>query len=221
MNIVLIGSTGLIGSHLLELYLSDDNVKKITVVTRKAITQTDSKVHNVIISDFSFLTDHQSSLVGEVFVSCLGTTLKDAGSKENFKKVDFDFNVQFANIAEKNKAQKYILVSSIGANNKSLNFYSRVKGQLEDHIKKLNIPQIHIIRPSLLLGHRKIKRFGEEIMQSLSPLLSLLCQGSLTKYSPISGLDVAKYMHHLSLQACKDEGNQLIISEYQEITSVS
>jgi uncharacterized protein YbjT (DUF2867 family) len=124
----------------------------------------------------------------------LGTTIKKAGSQEAFRKVDYDYVVNFAKVAEQVGAQKLLVISALGADSQSSIFYNRVKGEMEDTLRGLKIPQIEIFQPSLILGDRKEVRRGEELMQKISPVLNALLVGPLKKYRAISATDIARAM---------------------------
>ena len=119
----------------------------------------------------------------DVFAS-LGTTLKIAGSKENQRKIDVDYTVNFAKLCE-GKIRSFNVVSAMGANSKSKSFYTSLKGELEDKLKEMNIGVLRIFRPSLLISKREDKRILEEVFFKISPILKVLLKGKLKKYSPI------------------------------------
>ena len=119
----------------------------------------------------------------DVFAS-LGTTLKIAGSKENQRKIDLDYTVNFAKLCE-GKIRSFNVVSAMGANSKSKSFYTSLKGELEDKLKEMNIGVLRIFRPSLLISKREDKRILEEVFFKISPILKVLLKGKLKKYSPI------------------------------------
>jgi uncharacterized protein YbjT (DUF2867 family) len=187
------GATGLVGNELLLLLASVEHVGHVTVLTRKPLGRFPAKIENIVL-DFDKLATSASSLKAHTFVCCLGTTIKVAGSQEAFRKVDYDYVIEFAKIAEKAKAQKFLVISAMGANAESSVFYNRVKGEMERDLRKLNIPQIEIFRPSLLLGERKEHRTGEVIAKKLSPLMNAVMMGPLKKYKAIAAKDVAKAM---------------------------
>ena len=125
---------------------------------------------------------------------CLGTTIKKAGSQSEFKKVDFDYCVSFAWIAWEAGATKISLVSSVGANPYTKNFYLKTKGEVEEEIKKIDFQVINIFRPSLLLGRRDESRFLEKIGQNLSSFINLFLIGYFRKYRSIKSSNVTYCM---------------------------
>ena len=134
-----------------------------------------AKLEQVLIPDFSQIRNQAHLLQGDVYFCCLGTTIKDAGSQENFRQVDFDAIVEFAKIAKANDAKNFVLISAMGANSKSSIFYNQVKGETEAALKALDFKNLSIFRPGLLIGHRAGPRRGEKfatiLFQSLSPVL--------------------------------------------------
>jgi uncharacterized protein YbjT (DUF2867 family) len=192
-DVCLVGASGLVGHELLLVLAQLNQVKAIKVVTRSPLGRLPAKSENLILN-FDKMADHAETLKATVYVCCLGTTIATAGSQEAFRKVDYDYVMEFARIAEKNGAQKFLVISSIGANPQASAFYTRVKGEMERALRKLNIPQIEIFRPSLLLGERKEHRTGEKLAQRLSPILNPLMVGPLKKYRAIEATDVARAM---------------------------
>lgn len=192
-DICMTGATGLVGNELLLLLGSIEHVSHVTALSRKPLGRFSAKIENVVL-DFDKLANYSSSLKAHTFICCLGTTIKVAGSQEAFRKVDYDYVMEFAKIAEKAKAQKFMVISAMGANANSSVFYNRVKGEMERDLRALAIPQIEIFRPSLLLGERKEHRTGEAIASKLSPLMNALLIGPLKKYKAIAAKDVAKAM---------------------------
>jgi uncharacterized protein YbjT (DUF2867 family) len=190
-TIVLIGGTGLVGSKFLNLCLESSVIESIILLSRTPLPIQHKKITNKII-DFNNLNQTNLNISDCHFVSCLGTTLKDAKSKEEFYKVDYTYNYEFALLAQRSRAKQFILVSAIGADTQSLFYYSNVKGKLEESVKKLKIPSIVIIQPSLILGQRKRNRPIESFMQTMAPKLSNLYIGALKKYHPISATKIAK-----------------------------
>ncbi|NHB67756.1 hypothetical protein G8O23_03565 [Bacteroidales bacterium M08MB] len=139
---------------------------------------------------------------------CLGTTMRKAGSREAFRKVDFDMVVDFAQKAKTAGIERFAVVSSIGANPKSKNFYLKTKGQVEEELKKIGFARLVIVRPSLLLGKRNERRIAEDIGKVLYSIFSILFIGPLKKYKGIKDEDVAKAMI-----ALVEQGQGTIIAE--------
>lgn len=161
MKVILIGATGLVGAEVLKLLLEDAAFTEVTVYARKPLPVTHDKL-TLVQGELAALPAHREALQGDVYVSCLGTTIKTAGSRENFRKVDFHGVMSFARIAVSSRAKKFILVSSSGADARSRVFYSRVKGETEKALKDLALKSLVIFRPGLLIGEREEKRAGEK-----------------------------------------------------------
>lgn len=188
---LVIGATGLVGSHLVEQLAKDDYYSKIVILSRRTLQYLHpKKVVHVI--DF----DHPDPSVvkGDHVFCAIGTTIKKAGSKENQYRIDCEYPSRLAEIARKNGAEKFILVSSIGADPKSGNFYLRTKGQLEEKLKQLGYPGLVILRPSIILGKRKEFRLGEKMGIVLLKTLNPLMIGSLRKYKGVNASDIAVKM---------------------------
>lgn len=192
-DVCMVGATGLVGHELLLLFSLLEQITTVKAVTRSPMGKIPPHTDNIILN-FDKLQDHAEALKAQVYICCLGSTIKKAGSQEAFRKVDYDYVVNFAKVAEQNKAQKLIVISAMGANANSNVFYNRVKGEMEKSLRELNIPQIEIFRPSLILGDRKEHRAGEDIAQRLSPYFNPLLVGPLKKYRAIKAIDIAKAM---------------------------
>lgn len=192
---ILVGASGLVGGELLNLLLHGEGYSKITVMGRRSLNLKHPKLEEIIV-DFDRLDQYKENFsVDEVFC-CLGTTIKKAKSKEGFKKVDVDYVLHLARLAKEMKVEKFLIVSSMGANQKSRIFYSKMKGLVEENLKEMGFNFLHIFRPSLLLGQRQEVRSGESAAAFLSTGLSFLLIGGLRKYKPIQAKSVAKGMYH-------------------------
>ena len=188
---IVIGSTGLIGKKLIfELAKKDSEV---IAITRRSISNLPENVTLLNLNFDDFLDNGSLPSCDHIYV-CLGTTIKKAGSQSEFKKVDFDYSVSFARKAREAGATKISLVSSVGANPYSKNFYLKTKGEVEEEIKKIDFQSTNIFRPSLLLGHREDRRFLEKIGQNLSLFINFFLIGSLRRYRSIKSSNVAYCM---------------------------
>lgn len=188
---LIIGSTGLIGSHLLNLLLeSNDYLKVITFVKRDTGIKHQKLTQHII--DFDKPETYERLVVGDDFFCTIGTTIKKAGNKEAFRKVDFEYPRQFASFALQNKVNQSLIISSLGADANSGNFYLKTKGEIQDFLKNCNFESVAVLQPSLLLGERKEFRLGEKIGAFFMKTLSFLFLGNLKKYKPIEGKTVAK-----------------------------
>jgi len=215
MTATLVGATGLIGGYLLEELLNDPYFDTIRILIRRPIDITHAKLEKKIV-DFN---DSDSVLVAlsnsDVVFCAIGSTMKKVkGDKEAYRKIDFDIPVKLARFCKMTGCEKFILVSSAGANSKSRNFYQRLKGETDEAVKSVGLKNIHIMRPSLLLGERKEFRLGENIGKAIMTGLSFLIPD---KYKAIQGKDVARVM--LGLAKKKEEG--IFVHENSEIRNLS
>lgn len=159
MKALVLGATGATGKDLVQQLLLDNDFQEVHVFVRKPLTMYNDKL-KIHVIDFEKPDSWKEMIKGDVAFSCLGTTLKDAGSKEAQKKVDYDYQYEFAKAAKENNVEDYILVSAYGANPKSKIFYSKMKGELEDAVRKLHFNKITIFKPGMLL-RRDSERSGE------------------------------------------------------------
>lgn len=194
---LIVGATGLVGSHVLHLLLHDNEFSTVIALTRNKLNVQHQKLKNSIV-DFDKINDYQNEIKADTVFCCLGTTIKKAGSKAAFKKVDYEYPLQIANIAKRNGTQSFNVITALGANANSIIFYNKVKGKLQNELIKLQFKTLHIIQPSLLLGNRNEHRLGEDIAQKLSPIMNALLVGNLKKYKAIEANQVAKAMVHYS-----------------------
>lgn len=194
---VVAGSTGLVGNHLVQILAQSQEYEAVIALVRKGSNVIYDGVFTVE-ADYQRLGDFAENLQADDVYCCLGTTMKKAGSKANFYQVDHTFPFELAKIAEKNRSTRYNIVTASGANSESLFYYNRVKGDVEKAIMNLNIPNINIFRPSLLLGSRSEKRVGEQVGAVLAKLINPLMLGRLKRYRAIKGEDVAKAMYLVS-----------------------
>ncbi|MNI42038.1 hypothetical protein D3C73_963080 [compost metagenome] len=190
---LIIGATGLVGNELLHILVQSDAYEHVKVIIRKPLSIKHDKLTQLVVNFDEFYEYEDEFAVHDVFC-CLGTTIKKAGSQAAFKKVDFDYPVQAAKLAKNQGARQFLIISAIGANAQSNLFYSRVKGEVEEALKQLQLPSLHIFRPSLLLGNRKEFRFGEKAAAIIIPIFSPLLAGKLNKYKPIQAKQVAQAM---------------------------
>lgn len=188
---IVLGGTGLVGSALTELLLNDHSYGKVILISRRPLKISHPKLQ-VLMVDFENLEEYKLEFQGDVLFSCLGTTIKKAKTKENQFKVDYTYQYDIASICAENDIKNYVLVSSIGANEKSSTFYTRIKGELEVAVNKLNFKNISILRPSFLEGDRKEFRLGEKIGLVLIKIISIF--PFLKKYHGIKATTVAKCM---------------------------
>lgn len=196
VSVLLAGATGLVGYQALLQLLTDPGVREVRALVRRELTpqqllgdkdgaQAGIDKLRVCLVDFDRL-DEQADVFAVDWVFCaLGTTIKQAGSQQAFRQVDFDYPLQIAQLAKAQGAQRVMLVSALGANAKSSVFYTRVKGELEDAIKAMGFEQVSVARPSFLAGDRQEVRIGERIALKLGFLMP-------ARYKPVWAWQVAQ-----------------------------
>ncbi len=193
MTATVFGATGLIGNTIIDLLILDKRFTQIKAAVRKKGVFQHSKVIEVEIN-YNNLQEYSDSLKADIFFSCLGTTIKNAGTKEAQIVVDKDYPIQVALLAKELNVLKLITVSSVGADEKSSNFYLRTKGEMEIGVINCMNEKSIFVRPSAIVGNRKENRVGEKIGIVLMKLIGPLFLGSLTKYKPISAITIASAM---------------------------
>jgi uncharacterized protein YbjT (DUF2867 family) len=164
------GATGLVGRETLRALLAEPGFVRIVVWTRRPSGQSDPRLDERIV-DFEQLEAAFAHSLTDAAVCCLGTTIKTAGSKERFRRVDYEYVLAFARAAKRAGAKHFVVVTALGANPRSALFYNRVKGELEQALAALPFASLSIVRPSLLLGERGELRVGERLFQPLSRIL--------------------------------------------------
>ena len=194
---IVIGATGVVGRAVVNQLAISDVYTKIVTLTRSQALHASDKVENHIV-DFDQLEHYAELFGGDALFSCLGTTLKQAGSVDAQRSVDFAYQLHAAELAVRQGVNHYLLVSSSGANSASRSAYLKMKGELEQRVKHLPFNRISIFQPSLLIGERKDQRLGEDIGRMILPVLCKL--PLLKRYRPIRGDQVAAKMIRVSLQ---------------------
>ena len=200
---LIFGGNGLVGEQLVRLLLKDPRYGTIKVFGRHR--------PDIPYGNFDFYSvdplkpgEYVTELEGDDIFVCLGTTIKKAKTKENFRKVDFQMPVEIAQTGLQNGANNFLVVSSIGADPKSKNFYLRTKGEMEEAVKQFKFRKIAILRPSMLLGKRKEFRLGEVVGKILMQLVGYMLWGGLRKYRGIQARDVALSMIEIANQSFKE-----------------
>ena len=182
---VIIGATGAVGREILEEVLEKDFYKKVYALGRSSITKlTDNEKLGKIVVDFENLEFDINILNNADVFAALGTTIKIAKTKENQRKIDLGYTINFAKICE-GRVRSFNVVSAIGANSRSKSFYTSLKGELEERLQEMNLGILRIYRPSLLIAKRADKRMMEDFFIKISPMLKPILRGKLKKYSPI------------------------------------
>ena len=190
---VIAGASGLVGKQVMFKLLESPLYTRVVALVRKKMPLRHEKLMQLEI-EYDRLQDYKYQIFGDDFFCCLGTTIKQAGSKEAFYKVDFSYCYELAKIASANHAHHFLLVSAVGADANSHIFYSRVKGELEEAVARLDFPHFEVFRPSFLMGNRLQTRLGEQVGIKLAKAISPLMVGNLNKYRPIEASQVANAM---------------------------
>jgi uncharacterized protein YbjT (DUF2867 family) len=211
---IIAGAGGLTGSFLLEGLSVDPYFEKIIVLSRKPGRSAIPKVQEIGV-DFDQLDTYSFWSDADVLFCCIGTTITKAGSKENFRKVDYEIPNKLASLCGLHNIPVH-LISSIGAKADSPNFYLRTKGQTEDTLKAIGLPGLFIYRPSMLYGPRKETRIGESIGKAFMWLAHPLLRGPLKKYRGIHAKTVASAM----IKKAKEDQSGSYIYESEEIKQV-
>lgn len=215
---VVIGATGLVGQILVEKLLADPDFKKVRILVRRETGIEHPKLEERIVRFDHYLEFTNQFGEGDVIFSCVGTTQKKVqGDQEAYRKIDFDIPVDAAKIGIEKGFQKFMLVSSVGADPASKNFYLRLKGETEEAIRTFPFKSIGLFRPSILLGERNEVRSGEKAAKILMRFFSRLLIGGYRKYRAIDARDVAAAMIRYS----KQEDADTTVFEYDAIMLLS
>ncbi len=193
---IVIGASGLTGQQLVQLLLNDIRYNQIKILVRRSSSISHPKLTELIV-DFNNINSWSTELNGNDLFICTGTTIKKAGSKEKMLDIDYHLPLQIAALALTKGLTRIALISSIGADSNSNNFYLQTKGRLEEAITQLSFEKIVIVRPSLLIGNRKEFRFGEKISVIIMSGLNYIMIGKLKRYRSISANTVAAAMLRL------------------------
>jgi len=207
---IVIGATGLVGSHIADLLLDDERYSTVKVFHRRSTGIRHRKLEEYII-DFDKIETWCNQLTGDELYSAMGTTIRKAGIKEAQYKIDVTYPLKVAEAAASNGVKKYSLVSSAGADKDSKLFYPRIKGELDEAVKELSFDRITIMRPSILEGDRQESRPGERFGLAVMRLAGKI--PGLKKYRPIPAEQVAKAM----INSLQDDAGGYRIYEPNEV----
>jgi uncharacterized protein YbjT (DUF2867 family) len=196
---VIAGASGLIGSHLLDILLQSDYYDEVLALVRKELPISNKKLVQLVV-DFEKLNEYKPSIAGHAIFCCLGSTKKKTPDLAIYRKIDYEYPLKLAVLAKENGVKHYHLVSAIGANPEAPNFYTKMKGEVEEAIKQVGIKCLHIYEPSLLTGDRKESRPAERFAIALMKIINPLLFGSLKKYRSIPAETVARAMYKQSLK---------------------
>ena len=209
---IVIGATGLIGNLLVKKLLNDNRYQTVKVFLRRTSGINHPKLEEHLV-DFDEIENWKATITGDELFSAMGTTIRKAKSTTVQYKVDVTYQYEFAKTASENGVKNYFLVSSAGSNVKSKLFYLRIKGELDEKVQQLSFNKIRIFRPSLLLGERPTKRFGEKAAENILKIIVPIFP-FLKNQRPIEGEKVANAM---LASANKDDDERIRIFELDEI----
>ncbi|MDO2949801.1 NAD-dependent epimerase/dehydratase family protein [Aeromonas simiae] len=203
-HILIGGATGLVGRVLVQQLAPNND---LWLPCRRAGTARNG--HHWLVTDFAHLTDLNLPVPIDTAFCALGTTRREAGSAEAFRRVDLDYVLSFAELARRHGCRRLVVISSLGANPHSLFLYPRTKGEMEQALLAQTWERLAIVRPAMLLGQRQPPRRSEQITQRLYPLLAPLLRGPLTRWRAIEATQVA----HAMVQLAVGVGNDIVENE--------
>jgi uncharacterized protein YbjT (DUF2867 family) len=209
------GASGLVGGYCLRALLARPEYARVVALARRPLPVAHEKLSQAI-ADFDRLESFEMPRGADVFCA-LGTTIRKAGSQAAFRRVDYEYAKALAELAIACGAEQFVLVSSVGAEACSRNFYLRVKGETERAVSALPFRAVHILRPSLLIGEREESRPAERVGIALAPRLNFLLRGPWQKYRPIEAERVGCAMAAAALRS--ERG--VCVYEYQMILWLS
>ncbi|OIQ26274.1 NAD(P)H-binding protein [uncultured Vibrio sp.] len=192
--VILAGASGLVGTEVLKLVLEEDPITQVYALTRQELPFFHSKLEQIKDTELRVLEWNETKSVPEIGLICLGTTLKQAGSKEKLEQVDYQLVCDVAQSMKVLGVKKLAVVSSIGASPYSLSHYLKCKGRMEETIRKMGFEKLVFARPGPLSGLREEPRKNEMVTEYLLKLLTPFMIGPLAKYIPIKANNVAKAM---------------------------
>lgn len=212
---LLLGATGLVGGHVLDLLLDDPAYGRVVVLGRRPVDRQHPKLQQHV-ADLGRLEEHAALFAVDDVFCCLGTTIRAAGSQDAFRRVDHDYVVGSARVAAGAGARRYLLVTAAGADAGSRIFYNRVKGEAEAGVRAQPFEAVVILRPSLILGPREQRRTAEAVFQRVAPALGWMLVGPLRRYRAVDARAVARAM----VRAAKERTRGIRIVESEEIQEI-
>ena len=201
-RVILVGASGLIGSNLLSELIRSEAISEILLLVRRSTGVSSSKVKELIVN-FEEPNSYSVDIQADIIYSCLGTTKSETPDSSLYRQIDLEYPLNLAKLGQKNGVAQFHIISSLGADTGSSNSYLKLKGELEQELKKLDLPSLHIYQPSFLIGERKKDRLADKIMKPFFRLIDPLLIGSLKKYRSIKAADVARVMLKQSIKNLK------------------
>lgn len=214
LTAVVLGATGLVGEQLIKQLLDDPVFSKVRILVRRPVKLSHSKLETEILN-FDNLVEYRQKLgEGDCMFCCIGTTnQKVRGDKKMYRKIDLEIPLNAAKMGKTSGFTKYLLVSAVGADVHSKNFYLKLKGEVEREIASINFDSFHVFRPSMLFGKRKefrlLESFGKRVMKSISGLF----MGSLKRFKGIDAAEVARAM----VTAAKSDAKGMFTHHYDDM----
>jgi len=199
---IIAGASGLIGSNLLNILLQQQEYDEVLILVRKELPIHHQKLKQLIV-DYDKLDSYAEAITGHAVFSCLGTTNDQTPDKVQYKRIDHDYPLHLARIAKQNGVDQFHVVTAIGANKTSSTFYTKLKGELEENLKQLGLPVLHIYQPSMLSGRQERRSLLETIVGNIFKIIDSLLIGGLKKYRSIEGHTVARAMFKKSLDVAE------------------
>lgn len=210
------GANGMVGSCLLQVLIEAPEYSRVYALTRRPLGRDHPKIANRIVS-FNRLAEQLKGLTAQDAYCCIGTTIKEAGSEDEFRDADVEAVLRFAEAARALGATRFAVVSSVGADVKSKKFYLRCKGEMEEGVSRIGFPALDIFQPSLLLGPRKQARPLETLGKLLAPAINPLLTGARESWRAIPAETVARGM----LGAARRGGRGVYRHTYAAICQLS
>lgn len=190
----ILGASGLVGSALVRLAAQSGRYATIRAIGRRPLETVPETVETTVI-DFERLAEYGALFAVDHVFCCLGTTIRQAGSRDAFRLVDQVYPLEAARVALASGARQFLIVTAVGADSKSPFFYNRVKGELEDSLSRMSFPDgITVLHPSLLLGRRRERRTGEAIASVVMRAMRPIVRGTWRRYEAIEDVQVARAM---------------------------
>ena len=198
---IILGATGLTGSHLLELLLNDSDYDAVKVFTRKKLSIAHPKLEEHII-DLLKLSDYATQFTADVVFCCIGTTKAKTPNKDIYRAIDYGIPVEAAKLAKQNNIDHFIVISALGAKAQSKVLYSKLKGEMERDVLAQQIEHTHLLQPSLIVGNRNEKRIGEDLSKHIMKLFGFLIPA---RYKMIEAKTIAKAMAQIARKPLKEQ----------------
>ena len=213
---IILGATGLTGSYVLDELLKNPEYTKIIVFSRRPLEIENEKLQ-VFECDVLNLEEQKDYFKADEVYVCIGTTNNKTPNKKLYRDIDFGIPVTAAQLCRENRIDNIAVMSSLGANSKSSVFYTKTKGEMEESVLEMEIPNTYLLRPAMIMGPRKERRLGETLGKMLTFIINPLLQGSLKKYKGIHAETIAKAMINL----CNEKSDLKEIIESDKIWEIA